>query len=69
MSERSLRDVVYFTLAWGAFAAVLVAAQPQSSASGGPHIIKVAQASEITRVKTEADRPRLSLATAAEFAE
>lgn len=68
MRDTSLRDVVYFTLAWGMFAGAMLAAQPGPMMQGMPHFVKPAEAAAATP-GPQAKPLRISLAASLENAE
>ena len=66
MADHSFRDVLYFTLAWGALAVTLIAAQPGPFMHGMPKLIRPAEAAQTASVAQPA---RILLASAMENAE
>lgn len=67
MADRSFKDVLYFTLAWGALAVTLLAAQPGPLMHGMPHFVRPAEAAQPTA--SVAQPGRILLASSMESAE
>lgn len=69
MQQGRFRDVLYFTIAWGVFAVIAIAAQPGPLMHGMPSLVKPAQAGETPVAGKETGPVRLALATVVESAE
>lgn len=66
MADRSFKDVFLFTLGWGAFAVMLLAAQPGPLMHGMPHFVRPAEAAQVMAATKPA---RILLASSMESAE
>lgn len=66
VTDHSFKEVLYFTLGWGALAVTLLAAQPGPFMHGMPHFVRPAEAAQTTATARPA---RIQLAASMESAE